>query len=76
MLHVYATCSWYKSKYSSNVDEALFNTGNTAATYGEQRIFLATNNERSTRLLGGATFGGTNQVYAHKHGNSKAEMQF
>ena len=51
MLHVYATCSWYKSKYSSNVDEAVFNTGNTAATYGEQRIFLAANNERSTRLL-------------------------
>jgi hypothetical protein len=68
--------SWYKSKYSSNPDEAVFNSGNTAATYHEQRLFLASGQERSTRLLGGSLYGGSNQVYAHKHGNSKAEMQF
>ena len=68
--------SWYKSKYSSDVDAALMNTGNTASSYGEQRLFLASGCDRSTRLLGGATFGGANQVYAHKHGDSKAEMHF
>ena len=52
------------------------NSGNTAGSYEEQRLFLGANNERSTRLLGGGTFGGANQVYAHKHGNSKAELKF
>ena len=75
-MYCYATCSWYKSKYSANPDAAVMNSGNTAGSYEEQRLFLAANNERSTRLLGGGTFGGANQVYAHKHGNSKAEMKF
>lgn len=75
-MFLYTTCSWYKSKYSSDVDGAVMNSGNIATSYGEQRLFLATGNERSTRLLGGALFSGTNQVYAHKHGDKKAEMQF
>ena len=51
------------------------NTGNTAASYYEQRLFLAAGQERSTRLLGGSMYGGANQIYAHKRGNAKAEMQ-
>ena len=73
---LYATSSWYKSKYSADIDGAVMNTGNTASSYGEQRLFLAAGNDRSTRLLGGSLFGGANQVYAHKHGDSKAEMNF
>ena len=63
--------SWYKRKPT---DEITFNEGNTASTYNEQRLFLASGLNRSTRLLGGATFGGANQVYAHKRGDHKAEM--
>ena len=63
--------SWYKRKPT---DEVIFNEGNTASTYNEQRLFLASGLNRSTRLLGGTTFGGSNQVYASKRGDHKAEM--
>ena len=63
--------SWYKRKPA---DQVIFNEGNTAATYNEQRLFLASGLNRSTRLLGGGTFSGGNQVYAHKHGDHSAEM--
>ena len=62
---------WYKRK---PVDETIFNEGNTAATYNEQRLFLNAKMHGSTRLLGGSTFGGTNQIYAHKRGDHQAEM--
>ena len=70
-VHVCWIFSWYKRKAS---DEVIFNEGNTAATYNEQRLFLSSSMSGSTRLLGGSTYGGTNQVYAHKRGNHKAEM--
>ena len=63
-------CSWYKKKPT---DDITFNTGNTAGTYHEQRLFLAAGRERSTRLLGGGLFGGKNQVLAGKYGNKKAD---
>lgn len=50
------------------------NTGNTAATYNEQRLFLQSGSNRSTRLLGGSMYGGENQIWAHKRGNKDAEM--
>ena len=63
-------CSWYKKKPT---DDITFNNGNTASTYHEQRLFLASGRERSTRLLGGGLFGGKNQVLAGKYGNKKAD---
>ena len=66
-------CRWYKRKPA---DSSIFNEGNTAATYNEQRLFLQTGSNRSIRLLGGATFNGDNQVWAHKRGNHTAEMKF
>jgi hypothetical protein len=66
-------CRWYKRK---PVDNVVFNEGNTAASYNEQRLFLQSGSERSTRLLGGSTFGGTNQIWAHKRGNKDAQMHF
>lgn len=56
------------------MDAVIFNEGNTAATYNEQRLFLNAGMTRSTRLLGGSTYGGTNQIYAHKRGDHNAEM--
>ena len=63
--------SWYKKK---PMDSSIFNEGNTAATYREQRLFLAAGQERSTRLLGGWMYGGANQIFAHKRGDTKACM--
>ena len=71
LLNARSILSWYKRKPS---DAVIFNEGNSAATYNEQRLFLASGLNRSTRLLGGATYGGDNQIYAHKRGDHKAEM--
>lgn len=62
---------WNKKK---DTDEQIFNTGNTATSYHEQRLFLATYRHVSTRLLGGSMYDGGNQIYAHKRGSTKAEM--
>lgn len=66
-------CRWYKKK---PVDSSVMNEGNTSASYNEQRLFLQAGSNRSCRLLGGSTFGGDNQIWAHKRGNKQAEMQF
>ena len=65
-------CRWYKRK---PMDSAIFNEGNTASTYNEQRLFLQSGSNRSTRLLGGSMYGGDNQIWAHKRGNHQAEMK-
>lgn len=63
--------SWYKKK---PIDNFLFNEGNTAASYHEQRLFLASGRERSFRLLGGSMYPEGNAILASKRGNKSADM--
>lgn len=56
------------------MDSSIFNEKNTAATYHEQRLFLASGRERSFRLLGGGMYPEGNAILASKRGNTAADM--